>query len=312
MKKSIIFFLTIGSIVLLLCSTMPSIFYNIWIIDILSSFKLQFIVLAMLFLITNICTKKSIFISGILILSIIWNATFMYDLYFPNRFGEIVKRKGITIASVNLLSTNQDYKKVVDFIHKKKPDILVFLEYTSTWDSVLSSITKKYNFTKKVIRNDNFGIAYFSKIESTTSVLSLNEVQIPSIQANLEIQGNELTIVATHPLPPLGQQKFESRNTQLKSIVRKRKEFLKNLIVVGDFNISSYSKHFRQLLSDSDLRDSRNGFGMLPTWPSNMKMLQTTIDHILVSKNIHVMRRSNGTNLGSDHFPIYMEFNVKN
>ena len=77
-------------------------------------------------------------------------------------------------------------------------------------------------------------------------------------------------------------------------------------MVVGDFNNSSFSTYF-QKLTETDLKDSRLGFGLLPTWPANISFLQTTLDHILVSENIQVLDRTVGENIGSDHLPISVE-----
>ena len=174
----------------------------------------------------------------------------------------------------------------------------------------ISKITDQYTFKKVEVRNDNFGIGYFSKIESETSILNFDYTKVPSIKATIEIESNPVTIIATHPFPPVGQERFNARNFHLNTLAKKRKEFSENLIIVGDLNTSSYSKHFKGFLLKSSLKDSRNGFGILPTWPSNFKLLQTTLDHFLVSDRIKIVNRGTATTLGSDHLPIFMEFRI--
>jgi endonuclease/exonuclease/phosphatase (EEP) superfamily protein YafD len=85
--------------------------------------------------------------------------------------------------------------------------------------------------------------------------------------------------------------------------LNRRSKLSEKLIIAGDFNTSSFSNHFSKL-TNGDLKDSRIGFGLLPTWPANYLMLQTTLDHFLVSKNLEVIERSTGKNIGSDHLPI--------
>jgi len=312
MKKLITFLLKYGTLIILLISILPSIFSNTWFIDILSNFKLQIIIVALLLFIINLFSKKSKIIGAILLIITIWNISFISKLYYPSRFGEITKGKGVSIASINLLSSNNESDKVIDFIEAKNPDILVLLEYNPKWEKLLSEATSNYQFQKTEARNDNFGIGYFSKIKSETSILNFDTTGVPSIRADLEIREKVVTIIATHPFPPIGQSLFDSRNLHLKTIAKKRQEFSKNLIVVGDLNTSSYSKHFQKFVSQTNLKDSRNGFGILPTWPSNMQVLQTTLDHFLVSDHISVMRRTVGTSVDSDHLPIFMEFTINN
>jgi endonuclease/exonuclease/phosphatase (EEP) superfamily protein YafD len=85
--------------------------------------------------------------------------------------------------------------------------------------------------------------------------------------------------------------------------LNRRSKLSEKLIIAGDFNTSSFSNHFSKL-TNGDLKDSRIGFGLLPTWPANYLMLQTTLNHFLVSKNLEVIERSTGKNIGSDHLPI--------
>ncbi|MBJ2173464.1 endonuclease/exonuclease/phosphatase family protein [Aureibaculum sp. A20] len=310
-KKIINFSLKLGIVVALLTSILPNIFPNYWLIDIMSNFKLQIGIFLIVVLVLNLSTKKSKVITIISILLITWNLSFLYTLYFPSKLGVIHKQRGTTIVSINLLSSNNDSEKVINFIKDKNPDILILLEYNSKWEAFLSDITEQYTFKKRVLRNDNFGIGYFSKIASETSVLSFDSSKVPSIVARLKIDNNPIDIIATHPFPPMGKRNFDIRNAHFKNLEKKTKELSENLIIIGDLNTSSYSKHFKDLLLNTNLRDSRNGLGILPTWPTMFTTLNTTLDHALISKAIGVIDRGTGPNIGSDHLPIFMEFRIK-
>ena len=312
MKNFIVFLLKVGTLTILLSSLLPSFFSNIWFIDILANFKLQIVIVSILLFIINIFSKKSKAIGAILLTITFWNISFISNLYYPSKFGEINKLKGISIASINLLSSNNESDKVIHFIKNYDPDILILLEYNPKWKNLLSTVTDQYTFNKVEVRNDNFGIGYFSKIESEASILNFDYTQVPSIKTTIEIEDKTVTIVATHPFPPVGQERFNARNFHLNALAKMRKEFSENLIIVGDLNTSSYSKHFKDLLIKTNLKDSRSGFGILPTWPSNFKLLQTTLDHFLVSDRINIINRGTANTLGSDHLPIFMEFRINN
>jgi len=312
MGERLHFLLKLGATVLVLTSILPGVFSNSWFIDIFSNFKFQLTCISLVLFLLNIFLKKSRILGTVLLLLIFWNASFMYNLYFPNRFGEIIKGKGTSILSINLLTNNNQSDKVIELIRDTDPNILVLLEYNSKWEELLSETLSEYKHQKKEVRNDPFGIGFFSKIPSKNTVLNFDHSGIPSIRSDVEINKKKLTILATHPQPPLGQQNFELRNSHLETIEEKRIEFHPNLIVVGDLNTSSYSIHFRKFLKKMNLKDSRNGFGELITWPANHRLIGTTLDHFLVSKKINVMRRNVLKYTGSDHLPIYMEFSIKN
>jgi len=310
MKKILTFLVNAGTLSIVLSSILPSVFPNIWFIDIFSNFKLQIIIVSLFLFFINLLHKKNKLIGATLCIMLIWNASFIYSLYYSPKFETLNKNKEITMASINLLSSNNKSKKVIDYIKTTDPDILILLEYNSKWEKLLLDITNTYKFHKTEVRNDNFGIGYFSKIESETTILNFDNSGVPSIRADLHINNEPLTIIATHPFPPAGRKAFESRNLHLETIAKQRPTFSKNLIVAGDLNTSSYSNHFQTFLSEANLKDSRKGYGILPTWPENIQLVQTTLDHFLTSKNIHVKNRTIGTNIGSDHLPIFMKFTV--
>lgn len=184
------------------------------------------------------------------------------------------------------------------------------MELTLEWLADLDPVVGDYQYKEIVPRNDNFGIALLSKYKMRSSVdyFSLNDK--PSIIGKMSILQQEFTVVATHPVPPIGQQSFLNRNKQLSNIASNIPEYSQNLIIAGDFNTSSFSPHFDSLLKQ-DLKDSRIGFGLLPTWPADYKVLQTTLDHFVVSKHLQVSKRATGPDIGSDHLPITMTIGLE-
>ena len=312
MRKKINILLKLMVIFIAFSSILPSLLSNIWFIDILSNFKLQFVlILVFIFLINFFVTKDRLIIIFSIIL-IFWNCSFFYNLYVPSKYGYIHKLSGVTLTCVNLLSSNGEPKKVINYIKSENPDILVLLEYNPRWAKELERVTKSYQFHKAEIRTDNFGIGYFSRIESKLKIGRFDDTGVPSIIAKQKFYNDSVTIVATHPFPPVGQERFKARNQHLKNLAAMRKHLSKNLIIVGDLNTSSFSKHFKNFRETTKLKDSRNGYGILTTWPSNFIPMRTTLDHFLVSSNINVLKRGVGEDIGSDHLPINMEFRIKN
>ena len=73
------------------------------------------------------------------------------------------------------------------------------------------------------------------------------------------------------------------------------------LIAAGDFNSGLWSWHYKKLLKATGLRNVRDGFGILGTWPSFMGPLRVAIDHIMVSSQAEVIRCWTVSGTGSDH-----------
>ncbi|GGW93543.1 endonuclease/exonuclease/phosphatase family protein [Salegentibacter mishustinae] len=298
--KKLTWILIVG---VLFASILPNIISNYWFIDIFSNFKLQYLIISIfLFLISLLFFNKKVLALILLISTILWNGYFIAPYYFSDNTA-LKSKKQVKISSINLLSSNSEIDLVQNYIFEEDPDILILMEFTPNWQFKLNPIIDNYKYKKLVPRNDNFGIALLSKYEMNSSIDYFELNDKPSIVADLNIGSDQFSLVATHPIPPINQHTFENRNKQLSNILNKRSKFSERLIIAGDFNTSSFSNHFSKL-TNGDLKDSRIGFGLLPTWPANYLMLQTTLDHFLISKNLEVIERSTGKNIGSDHLPI--------
>jgi len=295
---------------ILLVSILPNIFSDYWLIDIFSNFKLQYLFISILLLIiSGLLLKKKITALILIVLSILWNAYYIAPYYLYSNDIAIKKQSSFKIASINLLSSNSETDLVKNYIKKENPDVLILMEFTPKWKNELLPIIQNYQYKELVTRTDNFGIALLSKFKMKSSIDYFDSNDKPSIIGNISIENENYSVLATHPIPPVNQTSFENRNKQLANIKHKRSTFSDNLIVVGDFNTSSFSSHFNTLIQ-GDLKDTRIGFGLLPTWPANFLVLQTTLDHCLVSKNLNVLARSTGENIGSDHLPINIVIGV--
>lgn len=241
--------------------------------------------------------------------SILWNCYYIAPYYLTSNNLKTTARSNFKISSINLLSSNSRTDLVKNYIEKENPDILILMEFTPEWNNELVPITKNYQYKQLVPRSDNFGIALLSKFKMKSSIDYFDLNDKPSIVGNITIENEKYSIIATHPIPPISQRTFKNRNKQLSNIINKRSTFSENLIVIGDFNTSSFSNHFDSLLR-GDLKDSRIGFGLLTTWPADFEIFQTTLDHCLVSSNLEVLERSKGENIGSDHLPIHIVIGI--
>jgi endonuclease/exonuclease/phosphatase (EEP) superfamily protein YafD len=164
----------------------------------------------------------------------------------------------------------------------------------------------------------NLGIAVYSKrpIENA-SLAFLGTTQNPSIVGKLNINGQIVSLVAAHPPPPIKSALFKARNQQLEAIGKYIKSLSTPVIVTGDLNITMWSPYYKRLMSQAGLKNARQGFGLVPTWPlktnyppySKMPALFTRlfsmpIDHCLISPEIKVAKIRAGSYVGSDHRPL--------
>ncbi len=289
---------------------LPSLLSNFWFIDLFAHFRVQYILVLLFLFLISFLIKSKLFSKLLIVSLVIWNSIYILPLCFSSAIISENTNEDLSILSVNLLSSNTNSAEVLELIREKDPDILVLMELTPHWETELKSVFKSYPFYKVEPRQDNFGIALFSKIDMSSSIVYFENSSKPSIKAELSFGGKPLSILATHPVPPISSAYFDSRNSQLQDIARKRRGFSENFILIGDLNTSSFSTHFQELLSNADLVDSRNGFGIASTWPVGFYPLRTTLDHCLIGGGLQVLERYAGKNVSSDHLPIFIKVGI--
>jgi endonuclease/exonuclease/phosphatase (EEP) superfamily protein YafD len=229
----------------------------------------------------------------------------------PNPSPQASQSQRLKILLVNVHTQNTQYKTAADYIRQIKPDILALEEINEAWVNGLQSVLKEYPYYKEDMRNDNFGIGLYSRIPLENIFIEYwGQVEVPSIAATIHLDSRPVTLLFTHPVPPVSQQYFQWRNNQLETIASKRGQWADDLILIGDLNTSSWSYYFKKFVKDLGVRDSRLGFGLQPSWPARLPLLWTTIDHCLVSADLVVFNRRTGQHIGSDHYPVYLEIGI--
>ncbi len=171
-----------------------------WAFDVFSNFRLQYIVaLCCTAIILWLTKNHRVFYLNLLLLIVL--ALSIAKFYIPNNSKE---EGNLKIASINLLSSNKEALKVKSWIHTEKPDVILFMEYNGEWHSQLFNLVVQYPYRKKEIRQGHFGIAIYSKLQlNQARIVKSEEVNLPSIKADIEVDGKIMTIIGSHPPPPM-------------------------------------------------------------------------------------------------------------
>jgi endonuclease/exonuclease/phosphatase (EEP) superfamily protein YafD len=212
---------------------------------------------------------------------------------------------------VNVNTANREHERLRHFIRTEKPDFMVLLEINQRWLAALQELRALYPYSRAALRDDNFGMALLSRMPFDHGEINhIGNAGVPSIVARFAINGQSLTVIGTHPLPPAGRSYAELRNLQLAALAHAVQSHERPVMVLGDLNITSWSPFFQDLLRAAGLRDSRIGFGIQPTWPTGLPHFWVPIDHCLVSEEVVVHDRRIGPSVGSDHYPVVVDFSL--
>lgn len=291
-------------------------FYTYYIFDMLVQYSVYALVLAFFFcLLYNYSiraekNKSILFLLPILIIPyVVYNESGYFYLGENNK-GEVANFK---IISANIYSQNSEYKSLEEYVKTEKADVVILDELTAAWQKNVDFIRKEYPYYKEEARDNNFGIGMYSKIPFDTVILrNYIDEEHPSLIGKLKVNGKDVAILATHPVPPLpNQERFEKRNKQYKLMKNEIDEMKEeNIILIGDLNSTVYSPNFKLVQSDK-LKDARTGFGFQNSWSAFIPIFRTNIDQCWVSKSIKVTNFYRGEDIKSDHFPIVAELKIE-
>ncbi len=215
-------------------------------------------------------------------------------------------------ALVNVSYDNEDHKKLLKYIREINPEFLVLLEITDLWMLKLEEIQDHFPYYQRHV-HQKYGIILMSQIPiEESSILFLGDEDIPTVIAKFAPAKNErLTLIGAHPRSPVSSAHAKSRNKQLRSTAQLISEQSDPVVLLGDLNVTPWSPVFHDFLTYSGLHDSLKGIEFQPTWPTMFPFAWIPIDHCLISSEIMIHSRQVGPNVGSDHYPLVVDFSVR-
>jgi endonuclease/exonuclease/phosphatase (EEP) superfamily protein YafD len=152
-------------------------------------------------------------------------------------------------------------------------------------------------------------LSLFSRYPITAARTDNLQTRYHNLFATLNVQGKAAQVVVTHPLAPISRNYFNLRNQTIRSLANYAQKQKTPLIIMGDFNATSWSPYMRAFGQRSGLRNASQGHGIHLTWfysnfRSPYQLIKIPIDHIFVSPNIPVSEITAGEPGVSDHRPV--------
>lgn len=276
--------------------------------ELLVNFPLQYATVAVggAALLYSVKRRLAAFVSGLFALV---QLLMLLPFYLSsNAGGEPVAR--VRVMYANVFYANQRFDEVLALLREENPDILVLSEFTPRWAERMAALADRYPNQILMPAPDPFGIGVYSRLPLTQRSSSLTESTTPSIVATAVVEGRELTLIATHTLPPVRLRGFEARNQQLRGLAAESIRHPGHRLIIGDLNATPWSPYFRQLERTSGLQNARRGHGLAPTWPAKMLPWGIPIDHLLVSPDLQVDSLQALTIPGSDHRAIVSQLSI--
>ncbi len=239
------------------------------------------------------------------------NALLVLVLLWPVANPVAIAGPRLRLVALNVHTANERGDRVLEFLRRTDADVLLLMEVNERWMIELGSLRTNYPHVIAEPREDNFGIALFSRLPLTNlAVVEFGKAELPSITATIEVGGQDIFLLGTHPLPPGSAENARWRNEQLKEIAAHVLRQTMPTIVLGDLNCTPWSPYFSELLRDSGLKNTSQGRGLFGSWPAWLPFARISLDQCLVTPSIHVINKQLGPQVGSDHLPLIIDLQI--
>jgi endonuclease/exonuclease/phosphatase (EEP) superfamily protein YafD len=283
------------------CATVIAAAVPVWPLELFEHFRVQFSVLGILAIGGTIALRLRGYFDAAVIATLVHICSLL-----PDAPTATVPAHGtpVRVLVLNVLTSSTNHDAVRTLIADTRPDVIGLVEVDQRWLDALAPVLAEYAGRIEAPRNDNFGLALYTRGPMTGGIEYFDSIR-PSIVAEL----GTVSAVLIHPLPPVSASASAALDTEFAAVAA-RARTLRNVLVIGDFNTSPWSRAFRRLLSSSGLCDSRDGFGIQPTFPSSLSLARIPIDHLLHACTIGVTNRRIERDVGSDHLPVVVDLMI--
>lgn len=285
----------------------------VWWLDVLANFRAQYVVGLVVFSLALVLTRFRR--TGLAIFAVaIANLIPVLPLYVGSPGDSEPSAPSIRVMSFNLLSDNERFAEVIDYIRTVDPDLVLLHEASRPWEVAVEAADLGYKVIRP--RSDNliFGTLVLIRGEEIQVVsYGFAEAQPRAVELSYRPTGwpEGIEVLSTHPLAPTERERADLRDAQIAFAANWASGRSDPRFVVGDFNATPWSWPFRNLLDEADLHNSQNGFGLHPSFPTTSNVLmRVPIDHLVHSDHFVVRDRRLGPDLGSDHFPLIVDLEL--
>lgn len=285
----------------------------VWWLDVLANFRAQYVIGLVILAVSLMLTRFRR--SGLAVLAVaLINLVPVLPLYVGSPGESEVGAPSMRVMSFNLLSDNESFAEVIDYVRTVDPDLVLLHEASRPWEVAVEAADLGYEIIRPRADNLIFGTLVLIRGEEIEAVsYGFAEAQPRAVALSYRPTGwpEGIEVLSTHPLAPTEEGRAELRDAQLAFAADWAAEREGPRFVVGDFNATPWSWPFRNLVDDTGVKNSQVGFGLQPSFPSTSNLvLRVPIDHLVHSDELIVRDRRLGPHLGSDHFPLVVDLEL--
>jgi endonuclease/exonuclease/phosphatase (EEP) superfamily protein YafD len=214
----------------------------------------------------------------------------------------------LELTFLNVKIRGADVTELADHLRERNDDVVILAATTSSWADALEEAD--------IGLTPVMGAGFVSGLELTVfardpdAVVEVHQLTAEErsayVAVDVELEGQLVRILGTHPVSPLTPSRASRRDAHLEWLAGEIAGTTDPVVLLGDLNLTPWSARFEPFLATAGLRDPRREHGLQPTWPASMGPLGIPIDHALHSPELQVVDWQLGPSFGSDHRSLHV------
>jgi endonuclease/exonuclease/phosphatase (EEP) superfamily protein YafD len=282
----------------------------LWACELLVNFRTHFALLLTLALVIGAAFRQWR-IAGLAALGLALNLWPMYGAFFGPVTPPASNARAVRVAAFNVHIGNDSLPGIAAYLESLAVDVAVLAELSPARAEQLAALLPRLPHHYMAERDGIWGVVILSRWPLIAPQPATRGGQPFAARADLDLGDRQLRLYGIHLKWPVVPESARVRNAQLQALGRELSECPQDCIAIGDFNVTPWSSHFRDVLKKKGVHDCAAGRGLLTTWPASLPaVLRIRIDQCLAAGAVSVTGVHVGDSVGSDHFATIHEFSI--
>jgi endonuclease/exonuclease/phosphatase (EEP) superfamily protein YafD len=272
-----------------------------WACELLVNFRTHYVLLLSLALVIAAALRHWR-IAGAAAIGLALNVWPMYGAFFGSATQPAPDARAVRVAAFNLHVANGNLPGIAAYLESLAVDVAVLEELSLANAGQLAALLPRLPHRYLAEHDGVWGVVILSRWPLIEPQPATRDGVRFAARADVDLGDRKFRLYAAHLNWPVMPETASVRNAQLEALGRELSECPHACVAVGDFNVTPWSSHFRDVLSPG-VRDCAAGRGLLNTWSSSLPaILRIRIDQCLMADAVSVADVRVGESVGSDHF----------
>lgn len=210
--------------------------------------------------------------------------------------------RAVRVVAFNVNIGNDGLPAIARYLDSLQPDVVVLEELSPANAEKLAGLVPGLRYQYLAANRDIWGVVILSRWPLLAPGRAFRDGVAFAARVDVDLGDRKFRLYGAHLNWPLVSASAQVRDAQLVAVGREIAACPHACVIVGDFNVTPWSSHYRDVLDMPGVRDCAAGRGLLNSWPASLPAaLRIRIDQCLVSGAVGVADVRVGESAGSDH-----------